>query len=149
MRTIQREIASAVLVSRDQKIFLGRHRDGGVYENCWLIPGGGVDEGETVEQALVREMREETGIDIAGCVMDIVSTHDGTAEKTLKATGERVIAEMHFNDFRVQLPHNAADIPPAPDDELTESRWFTVDEIAHLTLSPPTETLFRKLGYIT
>lgn len=149
MRTIQRNIAGGVLVSKDGKIFLAQHKVGGVYQNCWLIPGGGVEEGETTEQALVREMMEETGIDISNCTIESVGTDRGTAEKTLKTTGEHVLVDAFFNDFRVQLPYNAADIPPVPDNEFSESGWFTTEEIAHFKLSPPTETLFRKLGYIT
>lgn len=37
---------------------------GGPYAGAWLLPGGGVDEGESVEAGLRREMREETGCDI-------------------------------------------------------------------------------------
>lgn len=37
---------------------------GGPYSGAWLLPGGGVDAGESVEAGLRREIREETGCDI-------------------------------------------------------------------------------------
>lgn len=38
---------------------------GGVYTDCWHIPGGGIEEGEDKNSALMREVKEETGIDIS------------------------------------------------------------------------------------
>jgi len=35
------------------------------YKGCYALPGGGVELGETVEQACIREMREETGLEIS------------------------------------------------------------------------------------
>ena len=51
--------AVAVLIENDQIALMERHRLGKHY---FTFPGGGVDAGETPEQAVVREMAEETGL---------------------------------------------------------------------------------------
>lgn len=87
MKTIHRDIASALIFSKDSKLLMGMKdpKSGGVYADCWHIPGGGVDEGETQEQALRREMLEEVGIDIANSkVMLVDDQGSGETEKILQ-----------------------------------------------------------------
>lgn len=57
-----RRIRSGVVLIEDGKMALiKRVRGGHVY---YVVPGGGVEKGETIEQAAVREAREELGVDV-------------------------------------------------------------------------------------
>lgn len=98
MKQKYRVIVSAILVSKDRKILLGKVRDGGVYPNCWHIPGDGVDEGENKETALIREIKEEVGLNIKDNLMKLISdSNTGEAIKTDKDTGEKWLVKMSFN----------------------------------------------------
>ena len=49
----------------DHKVLLIQHRVNNSGETYWLFPGGGIDEGETEEECVVREMKEETNLDVS------------------------------------------------------------------------------------
>jgi 8-oxo-dGTP pyrophosphatase MutT (NUDIX family) len=52
----------AVVLDAENRVFLVRHS----YVSGWHLPGGGVDFGETMEQAMRRELKEEGDIDLTG-----------------------------------------------------------------------------------
>lgn len=52
---------TGICVEDDQILLLHQNSDG---PRTWQLPGGKVEDGETLAEALVREMREETGLDI-------------------------------------------------------------------------------------
>jgi 8-oxo-dGTP diphosphatase len=58
------EVAVGVLIRPDGRFLLTSRPPGKVYEGYWEFPGGKVEPGETVEQALRRELQEEIGITI-------------------------------------------------------------------------------------
>jgi 8-oxo-dGTP diphosphatase len=59
------EVAVGVLIRADGQFLLTSRPAGKVYEGYWEFPGGKIEAGETVEQALRRELQEEIGITIA------------------------------------------------------------------------------------
>lgn len=151
MRTIERDVVGAVIFSKDGKIFhaLKTPKSGGVYsDDCWHIPGGGVEERETKEAALVREVLEETGIDISSSKIEFIDEDSGESEKTLKGTGERVLCKMRFYNYKVTLDKNAEEIEVHLNDEFSSYRWSTLSELATLKLTPPSVGLFTRLGYL-
>ena len=56
-------VAAVALVDADGRVLLARRPPGKTMAGLWEFPGGKVADGETPEQALIRELREELGID--------------------------------------------------------------------------------------
>lgn len=138
MRTIHRDIVGGFIFSKDGKFLLGKNRKGGVYEGSFVVPGGGVDEGETKEIALRREMLEETGIDINEASVKELYQSSGEHEKTLRDTGERVFVKMDFYNYRINLNQNADEVVLQTEDDWYQPRWFDIEELSNINLSEPT-----------
>ena len=56
-------VSAVVLVDVDGRILLAQRPEGKSMAGLWEFPGGKVEPGETHEEALIRELREELGID--------------------------------------------------------------------------------------
>lgn len=149
MRTIHRDIVGGFIFSADGKILLGNSRPGGVYEDAFVVPGGGVDEGETKEQALRREMLEETGLDTNNAKVKTINESQGESDKTLRDSGERVHVNMDFYDYRIDFAEPADQLNVKAEDDWLNPRWFTIDELKNITLGPPTRNTLVKTGIIS
>jgi 8-oxo-dGTP pyrophosphatase MutT (NUDIX family) len=149
MRTIKRDIAGALLFSNDGHVLIGKNVKGGVYEDLWVIPGGGIDDGESKEEAVRREILEEVGIDISDATIEPVFRNEKrTTEKTLRDTGERVLVDMTFYDFKVMIDLPAQDIPIKLEDDFGLAEWVPVQKLGEKSYSPAVESLLKSLSLI-
>jgi 8-oxo-dGTP diphosphatase len=81
-------VAAAVIERSDRRILIGQRRRGDTSPLKWEFPGGKVRTGETFEQALARELREELGVTLSKSI-EIASVRHQYA-----ATPEEL--EIHF-----------------------------------------------------
>ena len=66
-------VAAAALIDADGRILLAQRPEGKTMAGLWEFPGGKVDEGETPEFALMRELKEELDIDTRPCCFSPVA----------------------------------------------------------------------------
>jgi 8-oxo-dGTP diphosphatase len=82
------QVVAAVIERRDRRLLIGQRRRSDTSPLKWEFPGGKVRTGETFEQALTRELREELGVTI------IKSVEIASVRHRYAATPEEL--EIHF-----------------------------------------------------
>ncbi len=114
----------AALITHEDCVVLVRHRKGD--QTYHLLPGGGVDWGESLAEALVREVAEETGLVVSPG--DILFVND-----TIAPDGKRHVVNMTF-----AADVMSGDITGDPDDDRVEAVELVQPErLKGLDLRPP------------
>lgn len=119
----------ALVIAPDGSIFLVKHS----YISGWHLPGGGVEPGETLLDALIRELREEGN---------------------LEPTAPPVLHGMFFNDTLSPRNHVAVYVvrdfralgPPVPDYEIIAHGFFPVNDLPNDTTAATRARLIEVLG---
>lgn len=109
-------------------ILLVQHR----YSEGWVLPGGGVELGESMLTALKRELSEETGLTcVSATVLDVY--HNSSISKR-----DHVVIYLAEN-WQEDQTH---ELPPF---EIAEKAWFKLDELPK-KLTPCTEYALEHLS---
>jgi len=112
---------SAAIFRADRLLIVRRARAPGL--GLYTLPGGGVELGETLQEAVIREVREETGLDIEPLALA------GYRQVIVRDANGRI--ERHF----VLLPFASRWIAGevALNEELSEAHWLLPAELPGLT----------------
>ncbi|MGC9398518.1 MAG: NUDIX domain-containing protein [Anaerolineae bacterium] len=100
---------TVVVIDEEQQVLLHKRRD----FRIWALPGGGIEPGESGEQAAVREVREETGYEIT------LERRVGTYRRPQIVDGED----------QVYLGRVTGGVPIRQGAETRAVRWFSVDAL--------------------
>lgn len=130
-------ICAVAVVENDGKILMGNKvKDVGPYPNTWRLPGGGVEDGESLEDAVRREVKEETNLDTQD-VKKMGAYEDNEPDKNGEMT------HYIFNVFKVKASgeHVASK-------EFPSLKWIDKKQLANISLARPSIKLFKELGYL-
>ena len=117
----------AAIIKKDNKYFVTQ-RGYGDYKDWWEFPGGKIEEGETPEEALIREIKEELDADI------IIEKYLCTVEHDYPKFHIKMdcyICSLVSDDITLK-EHEAA-------------KWLTIDEIDMVELLPIDIKILEKL----
>ena len=118
---------SAILRWRGQ-ILLCRHEKGG--KDVWLLPGGGVNTGESLTEALARELREEVGLEPPSLEGPVALVDSIAPDRTIRA--KHVVHVI----FAGQLEGSLESVS-SQDAAVAGHRLFGVEELDGVVLHPP------------
>ncbi len=123
-----------VVLEKDEKILLGlRHPDPEKADSAfksageWTLPGGKLDWGETFEEGAVREVKEETGIDIKN--PEVISVHNCKNQ------------HAHYMTIGLTAKEWSGEANVMEPDEIVKWDWFELDNLPNQIYFPSFEVI--------
>ena len=125
-----RKSSRAIVLNKRNEIFLFRYTFDffAEQESVWITPGGGLDDGESFEEALKRELFEELGIELSGS--------DSTPQIYYRfplyelKSGETVQSEERFYLVRLdETEFSYVGWTESENKRMTAGKWWSVEEI--------------------
>jgi len=103
-------------------------------KGTWAFPGGRVEPDETSEEAIIREVMEETGLHVT------IERELGPALRPAPGGGT-----FHIREF---LMHTSDRLPVRPGDDATDAGFFSLHEIRELETTPMLLDYMRENGLL-
>lgn len=121
-------VITSINEHNQMQYFLTKRLDNAHQGGKWEFPGGKVEEGETVAQALARELQEEVNIDILSCQPLMVIEHD---------YGDKKVC------LDVFIVDNYNGEPSAQEGQ--QQSWFALEQFKDLVFPKANDAIIEKL----
>jgi len=122
----------AILLKGDNVLLVKRGREPS--KGLWSIPGGLVELGEDVRDAIVREVKEETGLHIVpGELFDVVD-----------AVHRDEQGRVRFHYVIVDFLAETEERQPVPGSDVDDARWTPIDGLARLAVTISAKAVIEK-----
>jgi 8-oxo-dGTP diphosphatase len=129
-------IRVSVILRREERILLVRQEKPG--REYWLLPGGGVNAGESLVEALRREVVEEVGMD-----EDLVFEGPVAIADSIAPPGAPAKHVVHII-FAGELAGRSLERVTSSDTAVRNHRLFDVDELVGIVLHPPIQRFLTR-----
>jgi len=128
-------VGFGVMILKDNKLLLGkRHSDPEKAssllhgEGTWTMPGGKLHFGESFEQGAIREVNEETGLDVI-------------SSKVISISND-IVSDAHFVTIGLLCSEFKGQPRVMEPDEITEWQWFPINQLPE-PIFPPSEKVLK------
>ena len=124
MRGVPIKIAvGAVIEDSDGRVLLVKHvpERGGFWQGKWICPGGGLEPGETIEEGIKREVREETQLEID--LMTPLPPFD-----RIVRSKDKVSLHVIYIDYRARVTGGRL----KPGSDVGEARWVEKERLPEI-----------------
>ena len=133
---VPRVAVGAVVIHQNKVLLVQRGKAPAKGE--WAIPGGSVELGETLQQAVEREIFEETGVRIqAG---ELVYTFESIHQDP----NGRIIFHYVILDYSARYLSGT----PVPNDDVLAAQWVAPLDVNGLNINATTLALLKKIGFL-
>jgi 8-oxo-dGTP diphosphatase len=122
---------AAAVIEENGRILIAKRKEGEFQGGKWEFPGGKIEDGETPEECLKRELREELGIDTRIGEFIGASRHAFTCQTSIELLAYRA---FHLSGTPQPLDHE-------------EIRWVPLAELNNYEFPPADKPILAKLAY--